>query len=123
MSIFNPPTATALLAGLLLAASPPARANDYPTAERVFYVQDCMREHPGNSYEMITKCSCALDRIARDVKFEDFQTMNTATKANSIGGERGGYIRDADVMQKQIRRFRDIQAKAKAACFIGMGPR
>jgi hypothetical protein len=113
-----------LLAALSLAATaPPALANDFPTNERVLYVQECMRDHPGNAFEMISKCSCALDRLAVDVKYEEYLTMSTASKANSIGGERGGYIRDTDLLQKEIRRFRDLQAKAKAACFINTGPR
>jgi hypothetical protein len=40
-------------------------------------------------------------------------------KANSIGGERGGYIRDNEPLQKQIKRYRDMQASAKKQCFIG----
>lgn len=115
--------AMGLCSALALAASAPALANDFPTNERVLWVGECMREHPGNAFEMISKCSCALDRIAGQVKFDDYLTMSTASKANSIGGERGGYIRDTDMLQKEIRRFRDIQAKAKAACFINTGPR
>ncbi len=116
--------APGLLAALsLAAAAPSALANDFPTNERVLYVQECMRDHPGNAFEMISKCSCALDRLAADVKYEDYLTMSTASKANSIGGDRGGYIRDTDLLQKEIRRFRDLQAKVKAACFINTGPR
>lgn len=112
-----------LVAALCALAVAPAAANDFPTNERVLYVQECMREHPGNAFEMLSKCSCALDRLAAEVKFDDYLTMSTAFKANSIGGERGGYIRDADILQKEIRRFRDLQAKAKSACFINTGPR
>jgi hypothetical protein len=115
--------AAGLLGALALAASAPALANDFPTNERVLWVQECMRDHPGNAFEMISKCSCALDRIAAEVKFDDYLTMSTATKANSIGGDRGGYIRDTEQLQKEIRRFRDLQAKSKAACFINTGPR
>lgn len=106
---------TAIVAALLpLAAS----AHDYPTADRVVFVQACMRDHPGPHYEMLNKCSCALDAIARDLSFEDFVEMNTATNANSIGGERGSYIRDAEALQKDIRKYRQIQLQAKKGCFI-----
>lgn len=115
---------SSLLGALALCAALPALANDFPTNERVLYVQECLRDHPGNPFEMISKCSCALDRMAAEVKFEEFLTMSTAAKANSIGGERGGYIRDVDLLQKEIRRFRDLQNRAKAACFINTsGPR
>ncbi|HET7864245.1 MAG TPA: hypothetical protein VFL86_07520 [Burkholderiaceae bacterium] len=114
-------TAMAALGGLLQAA--PAAAFDYPTAERVNYVMACMRDNPGPHYEMVNKCSCAIDALARDVSLDDFVAMSTATNANSIGGERGSYIRDSEELQAQIRKFRELQAAARKGCFIQPGPR
>ena len=113
------PFRSALGAALLLAASA-GWANDFPTVDRVLYVQECVRNHPGPHYEMINKCSCAMDSLARQVSFDDYLTMSTATNANSIGGERGGYIRDSESLQLQIRRLRDLQSKVKQGCFINM---
>jgi hypothetical protein len=85
----------------------------------VLYVQDCMNEHAGPpAYEMIHKCSCVIDRIARDLKYDDYLEMSTATKATSIGGERGNVIRDTEKLQEEIRRYRKLQADAKKGCFI-----
>lgn len=115
---------TACLAALagtaLLAAAAPASAYDYPTTERVNYVMNCMRDHPGPHYEMLNKCSCAIDALARRVKLDDFVAMSTATNATSIGGERGSYIRDTETLQVQIRKFRELQAGAKKGCFIAL---
>lgn len=97
-----------------------AAAHDYPTADRVVFVQACMRDHPGPHYEMLNKCSCAIDKIASTVTFDDFVEMNTATNANTIGGERGAYIRDVDLLQKDIRKYRQILGEAKKACFINL---
>jgi hypothetical protein len=114
-------TATTALALLLsMAGSNTALAHDYPTVERVLYVQECMRAHPGPHYEMVNKCSCALDALAKDVTLDDYVAMSTATNANSIGGERGNTIRDTEVLQVQIKRYRELQAKAKSGCFIGV---
>jgi len=113
------PFRSAVGAALLLASSH-GWANDFPTIDRVLYVQECVRDHSGPYYEMINNCSCALDTLARQVSFDDYTTMNTATNANSIGGERGGYIRDAESLQVQIRRFRELQTKVKQGCFINM---
>lgn len=115
------PLRAAAFGALLLATALPAAAHDYPTADRVIYVQDCMKQHPGHYYEMINKCSCVLDRLASELSFDDFTTMSTATNANSIGGERGNSIRDAEAMQVEIKRFRDLQAAAKKSCFIDVG--
>jgi len=97
-----------------------ARAHDYPTVDRVVYVQTCMRDHPGPHYEMVNKCSCVIDRIAQDIPFDDYVTMSTATNANSIGGERGSYIRDVDALQQQIRKFRTLQAQAMKSCMVNV---
>jgi hypothetical protein len=101
----------------------PALAHDYPTSDRVVFVQACMRDNPGPHYEMVNKCSCVIDTLARDLAYDDFVSMSTVTNANSIGGERGSYIRDTETLQEQIRNFRKLQADAKKSCMIGVGPR
>lgn len=116
--------ALALAAGLAAAASGAAAQTEsghlagYPTVDRVLYVQECMRAHPGPHYEMVNKCACALDRLAGEISFDDYVTLSTATNANSIGGERGGVIRESEPLQVEIRRYRALQAKVKKACFI-----
>ncbi|WP_428422011.1 hypothetical protein [Methylibium sp.] len=109
---------SAAFGALLAATAPSASAHDYPTADRVIYVQDCMKQHPGHHYEMLNKCSCVLDKLASEVSFDDFTTMSTATNANSMGGERGNSIRDSEAMQAEIKRFRSLQTAAKKSCFI-----
>ena len=117
------PALWAVAALLCAFAQSPARAHDYPTAERVVFVEACMRDHPGPHYEMLNKCSCTLDTIARDLPYDDFIDMSTATNANSIGGERGGAIRDVESMQVLIRKFRQIQIAAKKSCLINLEAR
>ena len=114
-------TRAAALAALATLAVP-ALAHDYPTADRVTYVEECMQQHPGPRYEMLNKCSCALDRLARDVRYDDFVNMSTASNATSIGGERGNVIRDTKQLQDQIKRFKALQAAAKKSCFINTDP-
>lgn len=108
-----------LAALLLAAAGGAASANDFPTVERVLYVQECVATHPGPQYEMVNKCACALDAMARELKFDDYVTLSTAAKATSIGGERGSYIREAPSMQKDIKRYKELQSKAEKGCFLG----
>lgn len=119
--------ATVVRATVLAAAAAgvalPASAFDYPTSDRVVYVQACMRDNPGPHYEMVNKCSCVIDTLAKDLSYDDFVSMSTVTNANSIGGERGSYIRDTESLQEQIRSFRKLQADARKSCMIGLGPR
>jgi hypothetical protein len=107
----------AVLGWLVLAATA-ARANDFPTVDRVLYVQECMRNHPGAYYEMVNKCACALDALAGQIGYDDYVSMTTAVNANSIGGERGGTIRDSPALQAEIRRWRTLQAGVEAGCFL-----
>jgi len=99
-------------------ATPTRAANDFPTSERVIYVQECMRTHPGPHFEMINKCSCAVDAMASEVPYEDYVGMTTVVNAMSIGGERGGTLRDNESIKPQIKRYRDLQAKVQDACFL-----
>lgn len=95
-----------------------ARANDFPTVDRVLYVQECMRAHPGSQFEMTNKCSCALDNLAKEVKYDNYVTLSTISKAMSIGGERGGAIRDVPSLEPQAKRYRELQTKAEKGCFL-----
>jgi len=103
---------------VLLVAANPVHANDFPTVDRVLYVQECMRAHAGPQFEMINKCSCALDTLSQSVKYKDYVTMSTIGKAMSIGGERGSAIRDVPSLEPQLKRYRELQSKAEKACFI-----
>jgi hypothetical protein len=115
-----PPTALACASLLCVAAAPaaPARANDFPTADRVIYVQDCVKNNPGPHFEMINKCSCAIDALAREIKYDDYVTMTTIVNAMSIGGERGNDMRDNETLKPQVKRYRELQAQAYKACLI-----
>ncbi|WP_218508633.1 hypothetical protein [Variovorax sp. dw_308] len=114
---------SALALGALLlgvgAANAAAPVNDFPTVDRVLYVQECMRAHPGSNFEMTNKCSCALDALARSVKYKDYVTMGTIVKAMSIGGERGGAIRDVPSYEPEVKRYKALQTKAEQGCFLG----
>jgi hypothetical protein len=107
---------SALAPALACAATP--RANDFPTAERVIYVQDCIKAHPGPHFEMLNKCSCALDAMASEIRYDDYVAMTTVVNAISIGGERGSGLRDNETVKPQLKRFRDLQAKVQKACLI-----
>ena len=112
------PRAWPLLALALLSAPLASRANDFPTVDRVLYVQECLRAHPGPQFEMVNKCSCAVDKVAAELPYDDYVTMSTAANATTIGGERGSYIRDTEGLQVLIRQYKALQTKVKKACFI-----
>jgi hypothetical protein len=110
----------ALLAGCASAAlaqsNPPA--NDFPTQARVEFVLECMQKGRAPMQEMLYKCSCTIDRIAEEVKYDRWVDLYTVANATSIAGERGAPIRDIPDGRKQINAYRDLQARARKACFI-----
>lgn len=109
-----------VIATLALASGAAQAAQaDYPTAERVLYVQECMVAHPGPNFEMIQKCSCVIDAMAQEISYDQYVEISTAAKAISIGGERGSYTREAPGVQDMAKRYRDLQGKAQKRCFIG----
>ena len=107
----------AALAALALAGLP-AHAHDYPTVARVLYVHECMRDHPGPHFEMVNKCSCALDRLAEQLTFDQYESLSTEANATTIGGERGAYLRENEGVQADVRRYRKLQTEVKKACMV-----
>jgi hypothetical protein len=111
-------TRTVLLALGLACTGSAALAHDYPTVERVLYVQTCLRDHPGPAFEMVNKCACAIDKIAEQLVYDDYVSLSTVANAITIGGERGAVLRDAEPMQALARRFRKLNQDAMKSCFI-----
>ncbi len=96
----------------------PCSANDFPTAGRVEYVLECMRDHTGGQFELLNKCSCVIDRLAKQYRYEDFVEAQTMAKSVSIAGERGSTMRDNEQAQAAAKRFRSSVADAARACFL-----
>lgn len=91
-------------------------ANDFPTTDRVEYVLECMKNN-GGKQEYLYKCSCAIDRIAAKLKYDDYVTMSTAQRYQTLGGERGAEFRDPQDVKKAANDYKAIQDAAQKACF------
>ena len=116
--LLTPTPSVVLLAALLIGSGAAYAANDFPTSARVIYVEDCIRANPGPYFEMVNKCSCAIDAMAEQVKYDEYTTMQTISNGMSIGGERGGAIRDVPSLQPDLKKYRELQVKVKNSCFI-----
>ena len=102
----------------MIVAAPLCRASDFPTADRVEFVLECMRDHTGGQFELLNKCSCTIDRLAEQYKYDDFVEAQTMAKAVTIAGERGSALRDNEEAQKAARRYRASVVDAARACFL-----
>lgn len=103
-----------LAAGLLPLA---AQAHDFPTSGRVEYVLECMQKHEGK-YEYLYKCSCVIDRIAKEMPYEDYVAMSTALRNQTLAGERGALFRDPVPVKDMASKYRALQASADKACYV-----
>lgn len=89
--------------------------HDYPTAARVEYVQECMLRN-GGELSYLYKCSCAIDRIANELTYDDFVEWGTFARNASLAGERGGVFRDSDQARENAKQYRALEAEAFKAC-------
>ena len=107
---------TWLLAGPAAAADSPV--HDYPTVARVEFVQECISRH-GGKLENLYQCSCAIDRIANALSYDEFVEASTYAKYSGLPGEGGGIFRDSDQAKQMAKRYRETEAEAYRTCGLG----
>lgn len=107
---------TPLLSANVLADNLPK--NSYPTQARVEYVFDCMQQLGGANYDNLYKCSCSIDRIADQVSYEDFVTMDTFARGQQAGGERPEILREGRLAESSRSQFAKIKHRAAEQCLI-----
>lgn len=109
----------ALLGGTATAADEQARPNDFPTVERVLWVEACIRDHPDRQrQELIYKCSCALDALAGVLTYTEYVDSSTAFFAGQAAGERGTGVRETSEGRTLADRYRRAHAQALEQCMI-----
>ncbi len=106
-----------LLLMVLVGAPISAHANDFPTADRVEYVLECMKNHAGK-YEYLYKCSCAIDNIAKGLTFDEYVETSTALRNQTLGGPKGAEFRDPDAVKAMAKKYKAIQTGANKACYV-----
>jgi hypothetical protein len=112
-------TLLGLWAPLAGAQEEPRSASDYPTIERVQFVEACIREHPDRPHqEMLYKCSCAMDKIVAQMTYDEYVEASTAYFAGQIAGERGVGVRESTVGQTLTDRYRAVHGKALRDCLV-----
>ena len=95
-----------------------AQIADYPTLERILFVDECVRAHPQrHRQEMLYKCSCVLDKVAEEIPFSRYTELITSANAYAIAGERGSAVRTELVMD-QVKEFRSVMTEASNSCLM-----
>ncbi|MDP9012879.1 MAG: hypothetical protein M3O41_09555 [Pseudomonadota bacterium] len=98
------------------AAEPaPAPAHDYPTIARVEYVNECIGKN-GGKLAALYQCSCAIDRIANALGYDDYVEASTYAKYATLPGQGGGIFRDSEHARQLGKSFRDLEKDALHSC-------
>jgi hypothetical protein len=107
-----------VLSASAFAAKPKAKLSNYPTLDRVQYVLECVQDHPDKVHqEMVYKCSCAIDEIAKQIGYDDFINAWTSAKAVTIAGDRGA-MREHPMVKAMVKQFKDVQGNAQKICLF-----
>lgn len=95
-------------------------ANDFLTVTTVQYVQQCIELNSGkmNLYEATYKCSCVIDKLAKDFTQVEFEEANTGFQLKNMPGDRGGEFRDDKGVTRGISLFQEKHITAYEACKI-----
>lgn len=70
----------------------------------------------GGSEADLYKCSCAIDRIAAHLTYDQFVEASTYAHYATLGGENGGVFRDHPRAQQQAKLMRSVESAAWHAC-------
>jgi len=89
--------------------------HSYPTQARVEYVNECIAKHD-DSLANVYQCSCAIDRIADVLTYDEFVNAITFARYSGLPGEGGGIFRDTDEAKNAAKRFRELEKLAQREC-------
>lgn len=111
-------SALVLLPLFLLA--PLANANDFPTLERVKFVQECMSFKGGPTYVNMYGCSCVIDKIAGTLTFDEYVHADAFVRLRNMRGERGGYFRSSKDSRNARSALLTLRDQAEKSCFVDL---
>ena len=67
--------------------------------------------------ELLGKCSCAIDTIAGQLSYADYDKASTVLSLQQGGlGPRGALFRDTDIAKDAVEKLRRAQAEANLRC-------
>jgi len=89
---------------------------DYPTAVRADYVFACMATN-GQSRQMLQKCSCSIDAIARAMPYEQYERAETIMSMQLVEGQRTAMFKNLPWMIELADKMKQLQAQSTLECF------
>ena len=93
-------------------------AHDYPTQARVEYVYECMNRLGGENYDTLYKCACSIDRIADELPYDEYVTLDTYQRGQNAAGERPEVLREGSIARDSRSQLAAVKARANQQCMI-----
>lgn len=90
-------------------------AEEFPTIDRVLYVNECVREQ-GGGLDSLYKCSCVMDYFTQNLSYEEFDQMDASSHGIRTTGERSALWRDPKGVRDGIKKLKEIETTAKRNC-------
>ena len=95
-------------------SDPPAK-HEYPTVARVEYVNACIAQN-GGTLAALYQCSCAIDKLAERLSYDEFVEAGTYAKYAALPGEGGGIFRDSTEAKAGAKLYRELEGEAHRSC-------
>ena len=92
-------------------------AQEFPTIDRVLYVNECVREQ-GGGLDSLYKCSCVMDYFIKNLSYAEFDQMDASSHGIQTTGERSALWRDPKEVRDGINKLKKIETDAKMNCNI-----
>ena len=102
----------------LIHLTAPVKADDFPTIDRVLYVNECVRKN-GGGLDSLYKCSCVMAYFTKNLTYQEFDKMDASSHGIQTTGERSALWRDPKEVRDGIKRLKDVEKKAKQNCNLG----
>ncbi len=122
MKFAQPTLITSVLLVAMFLPPKSAHANDFPTQARVEYVLQCMKKEGGQTYQNLYGCVCAVDRIAKKLSYDEYETASIYAELRRTPGERGSMFRDNDTARELTKKLQEIDGAARKSCLMKPPP-
>ncbi|MCU7816592.1 MAG: hypothetical protein KZQ89_05790 [Candidatus Thiodiazotropha sp. (ex Lucinoma kastoroae)] len=120
-SYFPPLLSTGLLFCTLAVADESRKDQEktraYPTSVIVDYVIGCMASN-GQTSEMLHKCSCSIDFIAKSIPYDEYEQIETLLRLQQMPGVgRNAIYANSNWSKTAVSKLREVQAESTLRCF------
>ncbi|MCU7892772.1 MAG: hypothetical protein KZQ78_14645 [Candidatus Thiodiazotropha sp. (ex Ustalcina ferruginea)] len=89
----------------------------YPTSIIVDYVIGCMASN-GQTPEMLRKCSCSIDFIAKSIPYDEYEQIETLLRLQQMPGVgRNAIYANSNWSKTAVSKLREVQAESTLRCF------